>query len=503
MTEKRPAWIDDLRGWLGSDMYSTAWVALVPSVAEPDCPAWPEALQTLRDTQLDDGGWGEEALCYVHERTLNTLAAIRALYTWQAEPDDRYRVEQGLAALRQYASKLEGEPHEPIGFELLLPALRRDTVSSFGNALPLDQWAYVDKLNGKKLALIENLRPEPFQQATWWFSMEMLPEEQLRQFDDKILDAMGAIATSTAATAAYLMAKRRAGADSPRAAEYLQQVIEIGGGAVPVGWPFEVFERVWVLDSLMRAGLSPDDLDIKDIVDDVRASWDAHEPGLAYSDTFFVNDADDTLVGFAVLNWAGCDPSDEAVMDFWDGDHFAGYKGERGASASVNIHALTALRSQPGCPHHNLIDPLVGWLRAQMKKDVLFDDKWHISPMYSVSHAVTAFAGIDDQMAQLCVSDLVEKQHEDGGWGFSRSTVEETSHCVLALTQAFEHGLLEDEGVLERAADFLEVDEAGPEESLWIGKTLYHPEGIVEATLFAAKTKLQEMGYMASIEMAA
>jgi len=489
-------WLHRLPGWLGPDAYSTGWVALVPRPGNPTEPAWPQALDYLRSQQLPDGGWGEPSIYYAHERTLSTLGAIMALHEWDPSNEDKERIDAGLAALRRYAGDLAQEPHEPIGFELLVPRLRDWLAPEFGSALPHEAWAPIDKLGAEKLAIIQKMNPDPSVVQAWWFSMELLPETQLVSLDDTLLDDNGSIATSTAATAAYLRARRRAGFDSPRAAEYLEQLVDRGQGGVPVGWPFEVYERIWALDSFMRAKLDPASPEIAKIAETLPASWDLNEPGFSYSDAFPINDGDDTLVGFAILNWAGFDVRSEPVLEFWDTDHFRTYLDERGASVSVNIHALAALRSQPGFPHEDLALTVTEWLKERRRPDTLFADKWHLSPCYLVAHAIPAFAGWEDAIARECIDFLLDHQRADGGWGwFEHSTLEETSHSVLGLSFALEQGLLENDAPLRRAARFFAAN-AGqkPTERLWIGKTLYCPEGIVEATLVAAKASLERLG---------
>ncbi len=487
-------WLQSIRGWLGTDIYSTAWVALVPEAGDPARPAWPEALAHLRFSQLDDGSWGEPGVTYAHGRTIATLAAIWALHTWHDDPGDATRIEQGLQALRRYGEALAAEPHEPIGFELLLPRLRGN-LQAFEARLPLECWAPIQAKSAEKLALIDHLKPEPGRQQTWWFSMEMLSDDQLAALDDSLLDAHGAIATSTAATAAYLRAQRLAGKDSPRAAQFLARMLKVGHGGVPVGWPFDVFERIWVLDSFMRIGLNPAQPAIQSLARSVWDSWHLNTPGLAYSDTFMVNDGDDTLVGFAALNWAGLSPDDDAILRFWAGDHFRSYVDERTSSVSVNLHALLALRLQPGFPHRALAERAAAWLMARMKPDGLFDDKWHLSPYYSVAHAIPAFEGWDDYLACAYIDYLLNQQQADGGWGyFGRSTLEETGHCVIGLYHAASAGLLDDLAPLRRAAGFFEAHAGQPaRERLWIGKTLYRPESIVRSTVQAAYMALRRL----------
>lgn len=488
-------WQDCRKGWLGCDSYSTAWVATIPDLSDPECPAWPQALAYLRKHQLEDGGWGEASIYYAHERTISTLAAIMALNLWQADPADQLRIEDGLAALRRYALDLPDEPYAPIGFELLVPHFRNLLAPEFEAALPLDAWTAIDEMGCQKLALIQSMQPIPGSPQAWWFSMEMLPGDLLAQLDDSLLDSNGSIVTSTAATAAYLAARRRFGSDSPRACAYLSGLMEMGNGGVPLCWPTEVFEQTWTLDHFRRIGHDPGCPTLTPTLESVRALWESSTDGISHSEIFPIKDGDHTAVAFAVLNWAGLAPSEEPLLAFWNHDHLLTYPDERDASISANIHGLSALRSQPGFPHRQQAERLTDWLTGQMTPDGLFDDKWHLSPYYPVSRAIPAFAGWDDTIALDLVARLVEQQRPDGGWGwFGESTVEETAYCVIALYSAYRGGLLESPASLTKAAAFIGGQANGrPVERLWIGKALYRPEGLLKATLFAAQTALRQL----------
>jgi hypothetical protein len=490
-------WLDHVNGWLAPDVYSTAWVAMIPDAENPGSPAWPQALSFLRSHQLEDGGWGARDIYYAHERTISTLAALRALHTWQSSLEDSTRIKRAIRALRRYARDLESERYEPVGFELLLPTLGGALSPFYGSELPYKEWAPVEELGREKLALIRHLRPEPASPRAWWFSLEMLPEEQLARLDDSILERNGSIVTSTAATAAYLLARRRAGSDSPRAARYLSKLVHMDGGGVPFSFPAEVFERVWVLDHLRRARFNPRDPAIKRMAAAVRDSWDRNQRGLSSSDWFKVNDGDDTLVGYTVLAWAGDPPPAEDILMFWNEDHFRSYLDERDASLSANIHGLTALRSQPGFPYRHLAEKLTGWLVERMNPETLFDDKWHISPYYSISHAIPAFAGWNMEAVSRCVNFLIDQQHTDGGWGwFGRSTLEESAQCTLGLYHAFRSSIPGCHDALARVAGYFQ-EQAGQEalEPMYVGKTLFRSEGIVNATVFGALAVLKRLGY--------
>jgi halimadienyl-diphosphate synthase len=492
-----PEWLDHLEGWLAPDAYSTAWVALIPDQHDPSQPAWPEALDYLRQHQLEDGGWGAPRVYYAHERTISTLAALRALHTWGDQPEDRFRIERGLRALRRYATDLAQEPHEPVGFELLLPSLRDSLVDDFPDELPLEKWKAIDAIGREKLKLISRLSLHPDEPRAWWFSLEMLPVEQLALLDDSLLNEHGSVETSTAATAAYLYARRLAGSDSPRAAHYLDHVLKLGEGSVPFCWPAEVFEAVWALDGVRRVGLTPAELPLNGTVDRLARTWEQVEPGLSSSSMFRVNDGDDTTVGYAVLDWAGQPPDTNVLLRYWNGSHFLSYLDERGASVSANLHAITALRLQPGFPHQDIARQAMRWVVGHMRADGSFDDKWHLSPHYCVAHAIPAFVGWNETLTQRCIDFLIEHQRPDGGWGwFGESTLEETAHAVIGLASAYRHDLLPDRRALIQAARFLrERTGEQPVEHFWIGKTVFRPDTIVAATLYAAWAFLERGGF--------
>src|SRR6185503_9370912 len=144
-------WLQKLDGWLGADPYSTAWVAMVPSLSDPHRPAWPDALDYIRDHQLADGGWGDPLVYYPYERTISTLAAIAALHAWRPSDADDAQIAKGLAALYGYAEDSSRVGHEPIGFELVLPRLIEELRADFGDRLPISQWSSTEAATKAKL----------------------------------------------------------------------------------------------------------------------------------------------------------------------------------------------------------------------------------------------------------------------------------------------------------------------------------------------------------------
>ncbi|MGF1506743.1 MAG: hypothetical protein GYB64_16115 [Chloroflexi bacterium] len=488
-------WTNVLKGRFSSDVYSTAWVAMVPDRFNSARPQWPAALDYLRRSQLPDGGWGAGEVYYAHDRTISTMAAVLALSRCGHDTADTTYIYNGLHALRGYAADLASEPHEPIGFELLLPHLRNLLIPAYGDMLPLEQWRRVDAAGEEKLRLLKSLTPYAGQPQSWWVNMEMLDEGHLAALGREFLDENGAIAASTAATAAFLRAKRLHGAESEPAAAYLAALVEADDGGVPFCWPAEIFESVWGIDSLMRANENPGDAAYAGVMETIERTWQRDPQGLSFSATFPVNDGDDTLVGYRLLRQSGRKPDPAIIEQFWQGDHFCAYTNERGSSNSVNVHALEALFNEGGEPDPKATSTL-RWLQSQLNDDDLLDDKWHISPLYTAAHAVPAFAGMSAELGMERATILLAHQRQDGGWGWlGRSTLEETAHVVLALYQAHERRLVDALPALRHAAlFFLERRHEHPQERLWIGKTLYRPDGIVTATLYAAQLALGKLG---------
>jgi len=483
-------------GLISPEAYSTAWVALVPDADNLNQPAWPQALEYLRAHQLEDGGWGEPHVYYAHERLISTLAVLYALGTWDERQDDG-RVERGVAALHKYVQDISSEPNEPIGFEILLPSLL-DRLAPYHLEIPAEIWSEeIQKATKQKLLLIGKLEVNYNELRTWWFNLEMLTDAQLAQLDERILNEYGAVAGSLAATAAYLRALRLHGRDSVFAAAYLEYVLKLGkSGGVGVCWPIDAFELTWVLDSFMRAGVDPDTSMLAPLIKQLHQYWQAPPVGLSWSQSFPLNDADGSTTGYWVLRQAGLEPSHDVFSAYWGSDHFLTYRDELVPSVSANVHALTALRKNLISPvYKEMAIKVTEWLRQQMDADLQLNDKWHVSPLYVTAHAVTAFMGWDDDMAHRCTSYILDQQDENGGWGSSQyPNLEETSHAVLGLYQAWEGGILKEDWPLKRAAAYFQQHQyLSPTERLWIGKTLYQPIGVTKNTIHAAWTALSKL----------
>jgi halimadienyl-diphosphate synthase len=478
--------------------YDTAWLARVPAVPNLAQPAFPGALNWLREHQLSDGSWGTLQPYNAHSNTLSTLAAILALLHWN-NGDDNSRIRQGMSSLLALAQRLEEETFVTIGFELLLPALVKECEAR-GLVLPADIRAYYqpyEKMSEQKKRLIELYHQQyGFNKpASWWFSLEMLGGTILKDttvafpFDSTMLSPTGSIAASPAATAFLLAAVRYRGGDLPDAYYYLNHFSNENITAAPDVFPIDEFELAFSANYLLEAGVNPEESQLKEIMHKIYAKWQARpEGGLGYSSHFFI-DPDCTANGIMALIRAGYkDLKSDILLRYFNGSYIETYEGELIPSVSSNLHSLCALRLLPQTPEiKNAINKILDWLNGQAKLEgPLFIDKWHFSPIYPISRAVIALEGLDNALAERCIEWLCQHQHDNGGWGeLGYITQEETAFASLALRywQSKKHSI--PSVIFEAAQQYMES--TGPSnEPLWIGKVLYCPYYVVASVIAAA-----------------
>jgi hypothetical protein len=480
--------------------YDTAWLARVPAFPDTQQPAFPKALEWLRQQQLPDGSWGTAAPCNAHGNTLSTLAALLALAHWH-HPQDKQRIEHGINSLKKLAVLLNTESHETIGFELLLPTLVSECTlrGIMLSAELLQYYQPYESMSAEKRKLISKLREKygDSHPVSWWFSLEMLggvammaPEQELG-LQETMLAANGSVASSPAATAYLLAATRYRGKDVPRAYAYLQAIDQQNGdkGAMPNVAPIDGFELSFGVNYLIEAGVSPQTPYLQAPIQQLYKIWQQYdEGGVGYS-SYFIIDPDESANGMRVLLAAGYkDIKPKVLTDYFNGTYIENFKGERSPSVSANLHVISALRMLPPTSEiEQVIKSIVSWLNTIAQNEgAIFADKWHFSAVYPVARAVIALEGIDNQLAQRCVNYLIQSQRPDGGWGHHDfSTAEETAFASLALVHWYKQQHKLDKAVLAKAQAYLYDAELFPELPLWIGKVLYCPYWVV-ASLIAA-----------------
>lgn len=453
--------------------YDTAWLARIPAEHDFSVPAFPEALDWLRQIQQDDGSWGAE-IEYVHDRVISTLAAILALAEWDQDGGDEHAIERGLGYIWEKADQLEHE-QETIGFEVILPALVREC-REFGLALPLPAFERYERMQVEKLAMIS---PDMLysRNTTLAFSLEFMGDHFSVEEASLLQESNGSVAVSPSATA-YFLTKWP---DNAAARRYMTEVARAYGGKAPQMFPFDIFETAWSLWNLFLAGIEGYDHGIAQRTGDLKALWDRGK-GTSSSSDFSVVNADDSAMVFRVLRLAGLDPDPGPLYQFEGEDHFICHSFERNPSMSANIHILEALKGVDG----HATDKVLRWLRSVQVEGGYWIDKWHVSPYYPTAHAVIALMGVDPDLATSAVQWILDTQRPDGGWGhYGRPTAEETAYCLQALSLYDSHLEPVNREVLARGREGL-LACRGERPALWIGKCLYAPVRVVESAIYSA-----------------
>ncbi len=443
----------------------------------PQQGVWPVVDWLLRQQQAD-GGWGDPLAPLT--RDVPTLASVLALHTYGNRKPTRDAARAGLAFLRQRMGQWSQPlPDDlPIGVELLLPSLL-DEAATLRLELPREPYATLISLGEKRRSLIARMQPSVGTPAVHsWEGWGTDP-------DPALLDALGSVGTSPAATAAWLHAAvgRTDLADACATAQrYLEQAATASGecipGCVPTVWPITEFEQAFSLYVLLIGGL----LDHPGLQDAVQPQIHnlarALQPtGLGHN-SFFSPDGDDTAVAVAVLSTTGHQVDLAVLKQFENDDHFCTYPGELQTSLIVTAHAVyaLALSGEEVARHQTFL------LEHQCPDGRWPPDKWNSSWLYTTLEVVLALKNSGHIEALKSSFDaMLAYQHADGGWGVgSKSTTTDTAYGIFTLralrAYEFEQGILED--ALWKAHQWL-LRNYRPfnvnEYKCWTGKELYRP----------------------------
>lgn len=479
--EIRQLMIDLGSGRVDGVAYDTAWTARLA----PHYPGegFESAIDWLRQHQHQDGSWGAPLVQY-HDRFISTLAAIIALRE-VGTPRDQRRVQRGEDSLWKIVGRLGRDDSDTVGFPILAAAMA-DEAAKLGLDVPMAPIRFAGPYRKKVDALLQQ-PVNNWRKSTLIFSMEVL-RSAVRE-GDELLEANRSVGVSPSATAGYLLAQR-----DPLALAYLKETIACDGtGATPALDPIDLFDIAWSIIHLRSAGLiTPTDPEIARVLAFMWEIWlrDTARPGgVSYSSYFGVPDVDVTAACFNVLRWAGY-PVDPDVFSYYEVEtHFICYPGETNPSLSAHVRLLTAIRLCEDHPRYAIwVDKILDALRRYDDNGSFWWDKWHASPYYVNSTALTALYGLDDTLVNSRLKWILRTQNDDGGWGYlETSTPEETAYCLSALLHWHRTVEALDESQLDAAAKYLmEHIHDKYYTPLWIGKSLYTPRNPVRSIVLSA-----------------
>ena len=457
--------------------YTTAWAARVKKPGKPTEPAFPEALNWLRNNQLSDGSWGVGEPFNIFDRMLSTFTAVICLKEWNHD-QDQTRIDQAVTFIKENWEKLIFYGRIPwqmtVGFELIFPTLVEQAsklleVEEFGTKDVLDNYVKEKEKKLKKIRKKEekekenedknkenaenkekkenkdkNKENEISDLKSWYYSLESFDNELYQEFAadkiTKMVDKNNLVATSYAVTA-FALTK---GENLPDSYKALQQVISARGG-VPATVHLNIFDLSWSLNYMIWAGVDMKQPCIQSQLDKLEKIW-KEKNGLLPGCDGLPPDADDTANALHALLATGRVTNVNqlsGLMKFWDHDMFVTYEGEhwKARSVSANLNCLLALKhfakDETLSKQYKDFDLLKYQKQVQYSiDDTGFDmeDKWHLSKYYCLSRAVFAFEHFDLEYTDICYRIMLHFQNDDGGWGTKGvSTPAETAYCLIAI----------------------------------------------------------------------
>jgi len=471
-------------GRMSSTAYDTAWVA---RLGEVDKSLSNHAMEWLAENQLPDGSWGAKDVFYYHDRVISTLVAMIALTERGRRAHDKVQIEKGLEALDRITSgATQGLASDPngatVGFEMIAPTLVAEAeklgiIKQQGERI----LGRLSKMREQKLRKLAGRKINRY--VTPAFSAEMAGVDGQQMLDvENLQEANGSVGHSPSATAYYVLRVKQGDA---KGIEYIKNSLGADGGA-PDLYPFDVYERAWVLWNLSlsdffegehRALIDP-------FLKYLETAWKPGQ-GIGFSVDYSVPDGDDTIITSELLKKFGYKADLSTVLSFEESDYFRCYQLEVGISPSVNIHALMVL-SAFGYPiDHPSVRKVFKFLDAQ-KLDDFWIDKWNASNFYTSAHYVIACAKFKNAVAQSTVNWILKNQRQDGSWGTFGSTAEETAYCLQALSIWSKHVNKVPSESIQKGRKWLLEHYTLPYSPIWIGKGLYSAELVSRSAVLSA-----------------
>jgi halimadienyl-diphosphate synthase len=469
--------------------YDTAWVA---RIGEIDWDLSSRALNWLCEHQLSDGSWGANNIYYYHDRVISTLAAMISLTCRGRRRQDTTQVEKGLHALEQIISgATQGLTADPngatVGFEMIVPTLVTEAEKLGLITQQKDRLlGRLSVMRSQKLSVIQGKLIN--RHITLAYSAEMAGEDNISIFDiENLQEANGSIANSPSATAYFIT---HIDPSNQSALSYLQKTIDSSNGGASFTYPYDIYERAWVLWNIAVTPSLLENQEIRKFCQPhINYLNDAWQPGrgVGFSTSFSLCDGDDTSVTFDALSKFGNNLDNNTLLSYEMDDHFRCYPLEITSSIGANVHMLGAIKQAGFDKKHPAVRKILSFLRASQQTNGFWIDKWHISPYYVTSHAIIECKEFDREICQAAVDWILETQRDDGSWGsIQQATAEETAYCIQSLKLWQISGGKINSEKINKAALWLEKNQNMKHPALWISKSLNSPNLVVRSAILSA-----------------
>lgn len=472
-------------GTVSPSAYDTAWVARLKD--QNGNLLYPQALDWVINNQNDDGSWGDGVVDQPFDKTISTVNCIITLKICKKAEDLANR---GVEYLNRNLDRvLDEEERLTVGFEVLFPELL-EQLKSFGiNIQNKKVEEHFQTLRAKK---IERLPLEFLykKKTVYNYSLEFLASvdadfEKISQH----IEENGSYGSSPSSTAfMYMQRPQKA------SLEYFDNIIQELGYIVDF-FPFEEFERAWIINYIIQLGLVEEFKDqVSPHVEYLKQSWS--DSGVAFSKFFGVADLDITSSIFKILRYFGNNLTLNVFKNFETEEGFYCYFGESESSISHIANMIDSLEisEQPAeeTERNRLTKKATDFAKSHLLERL--SDKWNTSKYYTYSRIPFYNKNGFEDFTTSAFKSITESQNGNGSWGKSGGDPEETSWAVIALLKINEGNTAVSDKSLVKAYEYLLANNINaPMRSNWISKVLYCPINIRNALILLTLYKLQNL----------
>lgn len=472
-------------GSMSHSLYDLAWFIRTTAHFNPGDET--PLIQEMVLKQNNDGSWGNNH--HAHHQFVSTLSAISVLSEYGK---NSYKNELSAAIYRANVlwKNLKKDDIPTISFDFVFSALYEKLTK---NGIKLDIKAEEISFYSTKKQLKQNKIPTKAiiqQQTTAVHLLETygksLKKENLQSLIQNNEKTIGLSPSATLWCATML--------NNERLFINQKKLISHNNNSIATLYPIDIYEIGWSLYNKALAdpeSITNPDNTVKQLLNHLLSNWQKN--GISISQDFPLIDLDDTVIVYKLLTMAG-HKLDTKWLDYYEEDnYYRCYPMERLASVSVNIHLLDSLHLFPkGKRKQRAIKKVLSFVNSQKIENSYWEDKWHISPLYTTSHAIISLLETPYDLKPT-IQWLLKHQRKNGSWGWKNSgSCEETAYIIQALCYYHKyHPQKQIHQALSKAKEYMDKESniyKYPE--MWTGKVLYCPQKVVSSAIQSSQKML-------------